>query len=262
MKLTETITENYEDISQTGIDSLQVKKELSRIDSIIPLYEHWLEKTIFASVLIAINYTSAIKGLAKIKTQYTKEDITLFSLKLIDYESYPKFKESGIFLSALVNTHYLQEKIKNKTQAKTHDEKEELQKPYEIVTQHLNTQIDNLCYKTDGAVVCIKGSVGETVAYYMKSGTVIVEGSYGKHSGYSMRGGTLILKKKAESEIGFLMRGGTIVIKDNSDLVSQNIIAGNILIYKEKKEYFCSIKKTAWGEKPIINCRTEHAKQN
>ncbi len=158
-------------------------------------------------------------GIILEETSYTQRDITEFCLSLSSLEKKTDIsEEAGIFLSALVVTHY--EKTKKVTE------------PYILITELLETKLDYLGCHNRAAEIEIIGNAGDKVGREMFGGKIVVKGNVGLLCGGSMSGGTIIAEKSGSSLGGF-MSGGKIFVKDADITCGFQMTGGEIHIARE-----------------------------
>ncbi len=153
---------------------------------------------------------------------YIRDDILLFSLLLskIERDINLNLSHAGLFLSALINSHY----------KKTKDAK-----PYTIVTENLQTKIDYLCFKNVGASVEINGSTGSALGYEMSSGNILVKGNCENMAGNGINGGNIRVEH-AGMYLGCSMNDGKIYAKSAKGGLGMNMNGGEIHISEKYDE--------------------------
>ena len=213
MKLSEITKKEYNNLEQKEIISCSDNKI---IDKLTNIYLQWKEKNILYydfEDFISLVYTSAKRKLQGKKIPYTSQDITVFSSEL--FTSLTKKDsskngedlwidvgmEEGIFISALINNHYVKTKQ---------------QEAYLLLTEDFGEEIQFLCYKNNGATIHIQGNCYANLCSEMRRGIVIITGNAGYNAGELMKGGTL-RAPCANSSLGVMMQGGTIQVEGSTD---------------------------------------------
>ncbi len=161
------------------------------VDDICRRYEEWLEELTATS--LASDYPNGLKHLKGL--EYAAQEVREFSLRLKQYEDAEYFQDTGLFLSALMNT--------------CSDEE------FEILTEHLETQIDYIGYKNT-KLVSVSGDVGDRVGEHMASGSITVNGNAGDKVGEEMTSGSIIVNGNAGKWVGNQMKNGSIMVNGNA----------------------------------------------
>ncbi len=210
MNLKKTVETEYESIDSSLTKEIQITEK-----------EHFLaDRFRVWNTDEGSQYISAQKILKKIS--YTKEDITAFSLYLSYLENEIDLSFAGIFLSVLINEHY------EKTEEQNENKKKNTFLPYKILTSHLETEIDNIGFRNNGAQIEITGSVGSGLGAYMQAGEIIVYGNCNSSAGFCMRGGTINIKGRAGDAFGNSLQGGTLFAEETGILCGENMQSGII----------------------------------
>ncbi len=237
MKLTDTLENEYSSLSQ---EKQVMYKQAGEIDKIIPLYENWLSYMNSEGKqkgFYHVGYSSALERIATLAA-FSQEDISQMGIHLIAYQDSKYFRESGYFLSALINTH--QERTRST-------------ETYILSINHLQKRISNICYKHNGGIVLVNGNVDDNTCSEMKRGIVHIKGSTNLYCGQEMRGGLVFIegfvtdflasKMKdggiiVSGDVGYIgnsgscsfMTGGFIHIKGNARNISFGQMGGSVLV--------------------------------
>ena len=159
---------------------------------------------------------------------YTREDITLASLKIMQELKGEVNILNGIFLTNLIQLHYEKNQI---ISPKINDF-------YNLITEVCEEPLDGFGYQMNGPTVHIQGSVGYYLGYEMIKGSIILFGDAYGNLGESMKGGTIHVTKSALSDIGHKMENGTITISENcKGNIGMQMSGGNIVVEKNAHNY-------------------------
>ena len=238
MNLTKTIEKEYEQIEEKSIEELNCKNdETEQLEILMDLYKYWLEHTRtmkFDFTFYNEAYNLFFDALHTNIDNLTLKDITLFSLKLEEYESRCFFEYTGYFISAMINYHHFQTKSKD---------------TYIIFTEGFSTKLQGIA-KDNNANVHIIGDVGERAANNMnggrihiegntlgyccerlQNGTVFISGNVTDNFCSKMTDGNVHLKGNAEDFACEFMQGGTVIIEKNvANKACQGMYEGNVTI--------------------------------
>ncbi len=222
MNLKKTIETEYKTVDSSLTKEIPIKEE-----------EHFLTDYLREWNTNELSpYISAQKILKKIT--YTKEDITSFSVYLSHLENEIDLSFVGIFFSVLINEHF--KKIKNQIATKLRgiDTKGTINNslPYKIITSHLETEIDNLGNRNNGAHVEIIGDAGYNLGANMQDGEIVVYGNCLSPVGFFMHHGKITVKK-AGDEFGKGLQGGTLFAEETGILCGEKMQKGTIHIAEE-----------------------------
>ncbi len=210
MKLTDTLENEYANVESQKNTNIKID---SRIEKIVAVYKEWLtymqtnlvvkQKGILEMGPIASSIFSCQIG------NYSAEDITYLSTRLIQFQEEDSFANSGYFLTNLIMRDYQKTKRKE---------------PYVVITEHLNTPLDYLCSKLhglselnetaklNGPSVYIQGNTGKHTCDGMHSGNVTITGNIGPNGCYFMEGGLVTVHKNSEESLANHLNGGEIII--------------------------------------------------
>ncbi len=236
MKLTEIISESYEHIKQEITAEILDKPYSSsivhrNIQNEYRKYIAAIDRTFeFPEALTTESsyYFIAQKNARPLGELITKEDITRFCFDEIILEDPRKTKSTGYFLSALIearedylkNEHINNEYKKNKN---TSD-----RETYTIITRHLNTLLDGLCFNNT-ANVLIDGDCGNFACKKMQKGTVTINGDCGNYCAIQMRGGTITINGNVHDFVCDGMEDGNVTIFGNAEMAAGMYMSGGIL---------------------------------
>ncbi len=214
MKITEIIDEEYADATKKDGEQIALTKTSKTFQEIHKLYLFWLEDSYADWGFDPWSCFYAEKMLTENRKEelYSMEDITNFCFAIKKFEEHKKFKESGAFLSALINVHY---------------EKTKSSKEYILVTEHLQIPLDELCSYTKGANILVQGNGGTNACNQIKKGRIHFTGSVGRSLCSCTTGGTVIIDGDCENNACFGMEETNLLIKGN---------AGNSIGYSTSKK--------------------------
>ncbi len=216
MKLTDIVDEEYKTIDSHTIKKNSVEDNPIIFEKLRKEYESFLLHAQKARIDELEREEHVQRFLPQLFAKYpwTSKDITELSLVLKDYEHHEEFKYSGYFLSYLINhSHLLNPKEK-----------------YLIVTKHLETKINALCYKNKSSVT-IDGDSGNYLCWQMICGTVIVNGNAEEYACEKMKNGTVTITGNTTYGAGYHLKGGKLIIKGNANFdVGLRAEGGKILV--------------------------------
>ncbi len=137
------------------------------------------------------------------KEIYTQKDITEFSLHMRTYNELEHYDHSGLFLSALIQAH--------RDFTKTNE-------PYLFLLsqEERNNKMKYIGYELSHIHLNIRGSIGDFLGMYMKSGKIIVEGSTKDFTGCNKSGGVIHLLENCGDDLGKKQDGGNIIVEGNA----------------------------------------------
>ncbi len=239
MNLTKITEEEYAHVS--GADILENKNRKDHRDTeLLELFCYWLDYA--ANRLRHHDYRSVSDCMRKKKYTtvfYSKEDIKNLSISMGMYENHPDFKQSGVFLSYLINQHYKKNKTGNTPEQKNISENESCEKnqkretandKYEIITEHFSEEIDQIGLQNNGPNIRVLGNAGKHLGSGMINGSIYLTGNADLYLGAFMKGGEISVQDAA-GNVGFVMEKGTIYIRrDMHGLIGENMEGGTIHI--------------------------------
>ncbi len=132
------------------------------VDELCRMYEAWTGKCHEGRWIITEKSYDLLFKYFK-KKCFTSKDIRDFSIVLKRYEPKMYFGESGIFLSALMNT------------------SEETD--FELITAHLRRDLSGVGYLLGGKNITVIGNGGNHIGQLMTGGKIVVLGSTGIYTG-------------------------------------------------------------------------------
>ncbi len=203
MKLTETITEQYEHVERNV--ELKLEKGIAHsptIEKMMITCEKWLDEvtnSFFTGMITSEGVSrSYCREVITKNLSYSQEDITAFCSRLGEFDTKEMPEWGGIFLTMLVTEHY---------------KKTKSEMPYIIITAHLEKMLDFLGENNNGADIFIDGNCGDYAGYEMSYGTIKIRGNANHFLGGRMNGGKLSLDGNAGSDAGFSIKKGEIHIQ-------------------------------------------------
>ena len=145
------------------------------------------------------------------KMSYTPEDVKIFSIRLVQFQTTPEFGEAaGLFLSALMN-------------ASEHSN-------FEIVAKSLSIPLEYLGNENTKNVK-VDGDAGRCFGWNMKSGRLVLLGGAQDSAGLKMSGGELIINGNAGEFAGSDMEGGKLIVRGSAgDSAGKDISGGELEI--------------------------------
>lgn len=211
------ILDKFEKQENVGKErGLQVEKAES-VEAINSAFARFLRMSIPGEPSKA--YHDFLKELSPVP--YTAKDVEAFSLRLINFQDEPEFREKGgMLLSAIING------------CKEND--------ITIITSNLSVQINNIGFR-NAKNITIMGDTGRRTGLEMRSGRIIVNGDAGIFTGEDMRGGEIRINGNAGLEgirmntricaCGHRMKGGAIIVEGNAgNDVGEWMQGGEIII--------------------------------
>ena len=227
MKLDDILKENYETIEAKEIVLPQKNKITTPgVEMILQAYKKVEElsktETLYKYPTAYMQYTHLYKPIIRQMNiqKISPEDITQFSLFLQEFEDKPFFHTTGLFLSALINTH--QNETKNK-------------ETYSLLTGNLNQEFRFLGLE-NRSHLHIVGNVGGSTCALMSGGTVSIEGDAKEFLGVLMNAGIIEIHGKPGNILGCRMKGGTVKVYGDADTISPEMLGGTIEIFGSYKE--------------------------
>lgn len=165
-------------------------------------------------------YEYCIKSIKKQKIDYSKDDITKFSIYLSKYQDKKSFQTiTGIFLSALINLS---------------DENE-----FVVITEHFQKSIDLFAWKNTKKITVL-GSVGEHVGRNMHEGELLIKGNVERCIGSGIESGKIIVEGDAGHLVGYLSKSSaTIELNGNYESIFYDckgqVFHKGVLIFNDGK---------------------------
>lgn len=151
-------------------------------------------------------YQIALAAIEKI--QYTKRDVEMFSIVLVQFQEESNFDiKAGLFLSALINNCSSDEFV--------------------IHTTHLDESLSYLGFQNTKNIT-IEGDVGRFLGCLMQGGEILVNGNAGYNAAAYMRKGKIIVKGNCDMGLGSSIMGGRIDIYGRIGSLGMKMRGGNI----------------------------------
>lgn len=144
-------------------------------------------------------------------SQYTSEDIKVFSISLVLFQEEKDFPEkAGYFLSALVDS------------GKGMD--------FTVYTENLSVLVDCMGYR-NWKNVRIHGNVGKGLGLMMERGRIMLQGNAGDNAGEGLGGGRVIIDGNVGREAGNEMCKGSLIVNGNAGRgLGENMQGGKIIV--------------------------------